>query len=131
MTIASYHQTILDYFSTQLGGSYAIAWPNVDFDKPANTAWLRPVVQTGARSNASLGTRLKRATGALVVQAFVPENTGTATLHAIETALETAFDNQTTGSVSFECVEPLTRNLSTEDGDLSTFKVNFRYDQIS
>lgn len=57
----------------------AVKWPNVVFAQPANTAWVALSIRWGESNQASIGPatrRLERHQGVVVIQVFVPKNSG-------------------------------------------------------
>ena len=59
--------------------STPIAWPNADFDEPESDAWVRlniVTAQSEQTTTGAVGSRDFRHVGMVVVQVFVPKNTG-------------------------------------------------------
>mgnify|MGYP003149286864 CR=1 FL=1 len=68
-----------------------IAWGNVDFDTPNDTSWVRFNILNGESGYRGINN-LKRNTGIINIQIFVPIKTGTATLRGYADTIAGIFD---------------------------------------
>ncbi len=70
----------------------SIAYDNVDFDPPDNTAWVRLSILNGASGYRALEAK-KRHTGVIVLQIFGPKNQGSNTLRGYADTLAGVFED--------------------------------------
>jgi hypothetical protein len=75
-----------------------IAWSNTSFDIPSNDEWVKFTILNGATIYRSLDGG-KRHTGVIVVQIFVPVNTGTNTARVYSDTIASIFDSQSFNDV--------------------------------
>ena len=79
-----------------LGSPFAVKWPNTPWKQPANGEWLVPSVVPGSGRQDSLGSpKLERQLGILMVQIFVPKNSGDRRARAISDTIAGWFRYQT------------------------------------
>jgi len=87
MTLAFIRERILTDLKTALETSpvvvaaAAVHWPNIRFQEPASGEWIRVTLQTGDTNPMALGDQentRKRTTFVLLLQMFLPIETGTA-----------------------------------------------------
>jgi len=70
-----------------------IAWENIAFEKPNDSAWVRLNILNGS-SNYRAINGLKRHLGLIVVQVFVPRNTGTSKAREYADTVSQIFDSK-------------------------------------
>lgn len=75
-----------------------IAFDNVPFDMPNDTPWVRCNILNGNTVYRAING-LKRHTGVINIQIFVPVNTGTNTAREYSDTIATIFDGQTFNDV--------------------------------
>ena len=56
-----------------------VAWENVEFNTPNNEGWARLNILNGAGNYKGINNQIRH-TGIIVIQIFVPRNTGTSTI---------------------------------------------------
>lgn len=79
MSYESQHNAIRARFAAQWGSTTPVAWPNVDFTPPDNTAWVRLNVADADTRQASFGdpgNNVHRHTGLVTVMIFTPLGQG-------------------------------------------------------
>mgnify|MGYP006409817341 CR=1 FL=1 len=70
-----------------------VAWENVEFDTPNNEGWVRLNILNGEGDYRAIN-KLKRHTGIIVVQIFVPRDTGTSTIRQYADYASSIFDGR-------------------------------------
>lgn len=75
-----------------------IAYPNVPFEKPDNSAWVRLNIINGASNYHTMSNGIRRA-GVIVVQIFTPINTGTKTIKGYADTILGIFQNAEFGGI--------------------------------
>jgi hypothetical protein len=70
-----------------------VAWENVSFDMPNNSGWTRLTVLNGSSGYRAINN-LKRHSGLIVVQIFVPRDTGTSTIRKYADTVTSIFDGR-------------------------------------
>jgi hypothetical protein len=84
------------YIEARLSANWAttpIDWENVDFDTPNNSPWIRLSVLNGESDRRNINSG-KRHLGLVVIQIFVPINTGTNTIRGYADTLAAVFEDQ-------------------------------------
>jgi hypothetical protein len=99
MSFAAEHKALESAFQAGWAASvatYPAAYGNVPFTPPASSPWVRFSVLSGEGNRASLGTAspLHRFTGLLVLQIFVPRDSGERTARTIADLFDPIFRDQ-------------------------------------
>lgn len=79
MTYQAQHNAIRTRFNAQWGSTTPIAWPNVNFTPPNNSAWVRFIVEDLDAAQASFGdpsNNIHRYIGQVVIMIFTPKGQG-------------------------------------------------------
>lgn len=79
MTYVAQHNAIRTRFNTQWGATTPIAWPNVNFTQPENSAWVKFDIHDIDAAQASFGdpsNNIHRHIGHAVVMIFTPKGAG-------------------------------------------------------
>jgi len=118
-------------FATNWGSTTAIKYANVDFDPPAASAWVDLQVVSGPSRKISLGgsTNLRRYTGIVSINIYVPTNTGTRTARGyVDTASAIFRDASFNGII---CRDPSVTDLGERNGwRVHNVSVEFQRDEI-
>lgn len=115
---------IRDAIATQIGtwATTDIAWPNRDHDPDPDTAWVRWTVKMTPTTEEEKGTgAIGIRGGLLMIQIFVPKNSGSRTGLTYAGQLETKFRRQSLSGVEFG--EPHTEEVGTDE-DLGQYQIN-------
>jgi hypothetical protein len=91
----------------------AIAYENVDFDPPNDTAWVRLSILNGESRYRTVNNG-KRHTGVISVQLFVPRNSGTNTARNYADTLAGIFDNSNFNGIICRTASIFTQSLEDE-----------------
>ncbi len=70
-----------------------VAWENISFDTPNNEGWVRLNILNGSGGFRAINN-LKRHTGIIIVQIFVPRDTGTSTIRQYADMVSQIFDGK-------------------------------------
>lgn len=79
MTIEAAHNAIRARFETQWGATTPVQYPNVKFESPDESPWVRVAIIDADANWASMGvpgSNIERHRGQVTVQIFVPSGTG-------------------------------------------------------
>lgn len=80
----------------------SIAWPNQDFSPTVGTAYVRPTIRFNSAGQFTLGPDgIKRVSGALEVEVFVPSNSPTGTAWTYADTIGALFQRKTISDVRF------------------------------
>jgi len=69
--------TLEALFQGAFSATTYVAYENVPFAQPEASPWVRMTIRPGLGQSAALGGAFHRYAGAVIVQCFVPEETGT------------------------------------------------------
>jgi hypothetical protein len=106
---ATTSQTLSDFRAKLDASAFSatpVAYPNVPFEQPADTPWMRINVVPGASRQRSIGgiTNSWRQDGGVTVQIRVPEGKGTGDLYDLVDAVAGFFRGQQTENVRYRQV---------------------------
>lgn len=104
MSNATEAAAIRSRFSTEWSDTTPIAWPNVSYTPTPGTAWVRLTILPADASQVELGavgSRRFRHAGVIVVQVFVPENTGDGTVQTLAAQAAAVFRGVTVGEIRY------------------------------
>jgi hypothetical protein len=87
-----------------------VAWENIAFKAPNNSAWVRLNVLNGSSSYRAING-LKRHLGLVIVQIFVPVNSGTSFARKYADTVVQIFDNKSFNDVV--CNVPTVETIGT------------------
>jgi Bacteriophage related domain of unknown function len=112
---------------------FPIQYENHPFMRPDGAPWGRFLMREGQRANATVGNDLKRTPGFVMVQFFLPEDTGTKPAADAADKMAEIFDDTTItgtwGAIQFFSVGK--QNVGkTDDGFYQVnISVEFRFDE--
>lgn len=104
MSYTAEEQAILGDFNTFWADQHPVAWPNVEFEKPQGSPWVRVKVQRpfGGAFQADLSTNPRyRHSGVFFVQIYTPSNVMTAQGLTLADSIADHYRARKLGSISF------------------------------
>ncbi|MEM7444292.1 MAG: phage tail terminator-like protein [Pseudomonadota bacterium] len=132
MSYADARDAICGRFDARWAGRTPVAWPNHGFAVPSGAPWVRLTIVDGEARQASLGSpgaNLHRHTGVIMVQVFVPIDSGTRTARELADEAAEIFRHQRFDAI--RCDVPSVREIGPDD---VWFQVNmscpFRRDEL-
>ncbi len=114
MSFESARQYIEEHFSSGWLDT-SIAYENVSFSPEEGTPWVRLTILDADSRQVSMGsTKLYRNNGVIVVQIFVPENTGTGDARSMADQVAAIFRGTQFNGIT--CRAPSPRRVGTANG---------------
>lgn len=114
MSVETRNKAIYDFFKAGWATetrTEPIAYPNMPHSPPENTPWVRINILETSSENPKIGRDWKRTLGIVIVQVFVPLNTGDSVKSGICDAVLKILENKKTGQyIEFQ------RGTVTDDG---------------
>lgn len=109
----------------------AVEYPNAKFKVPDNKLWMRWTFIPGEQQQASIGSaKTYRTPGVMIVQIFVPRDTGTALVRQWTNTIENAFLSVSAGGIQWKT--PHVEVIGNRGGWWQTNVVcPFYFDQLS
>lgn len=104
MSFATEANAIRSRFSTEWGATTSIAWPNVAFTPTTGTAWVRLSILPSGADQAEIGvagSRTFRHDGTVLIEVFVPENSGDGQARTYAEQAAAIFRGVTAGGVRY------------------------------
>jgi hypothetical protein len=135
MGYESVRQTVGNYMTTVYGASGKITAAAVDYPLvgenqpvvPPSTPWLRWGVRPATQNAMDVGGQMKRVTGLLWFQIFLPENTGSRIAHVIADELTTRFFETTLEAGALKCFSAALGYVGPDGSGWDLWRVTIPY----
>lgn len=110
-------------FSTEWGATSEVAYENVAFKIPCDEPWVRLNIYGGAGEYRALGC-LKRYTGVIIVQIFIPSGSGTNKAREFADKVVGIFDSVSFGGSGADNIKCDVVSIDTMGTDKPFYRMN-------
>jgi len=130
---ATRNQIIYDLFNTgwtAAARAEPVEFPNMKLDRPEGGGWARLTIIESSSADMALGTSWKRSRGNVIVQVFVPVDTGDGLKSAMADAVISSLERKNSDGVAL--MRASVNEIGTREGS-ADYQVNvtvpYRYDR--